>query len=79
MLIIKQRLVMMMRKLMVNRILAFDISPHSNGLFIRYSESNSRRGLWQLPFIIQLGGGSRSDEESDIGLKQENIVEQNTL
>ena len=74
MLIIKQMLVMMVRKLMMNRIFAFDISPHSRGLFKRYSVSNSRRGLWQLPFIIQLGGVSRSDEESDIGLKPEKAV-----
>ena len=79
MLSIKQRLVMMVRRLMMNRMMAFDISASSTGLFIRYSVSNSRRGLWQLPFIIQLGGGSRSDEESDIGLKQEKAVKLNTL
>ena len=45
MLSIKQRLVMMVRRLMMNRMLAFDISASSTGLFIRYSSSESRRGL----------------------------------
>jgi hypothetical protein len=79
MLSIKQRLLMMVRRLMMNRMLAFDISTSSTGLCIRYSSSKSRRGLWQLPFIIQLGGRSRPDEESDIGLKQEKAVEYNSL
>jgi hypothetical protein len=50
--------------------MAFDISASSTGLFIRYSSSESRRGLWQLPLIIQLGVGSLSNEESYIELKQ---------
>ena len=70
MLIINKKFVMMVRKLMVQRMMALNISFQSTTLFMRYSASDSRRGWWQLPFWIQLGGGALSDAASDIGLEQ---------
>ena len=70
MLNMKQALVRMVRKLMMKRMIALNISPHSTTLLIRYSASDSRKGWWQLPFWIQLGGAALSDGASDIGLEQ---------
>ena len=64
----KQRLVMMMRKLMMKRTTPLNTSPHRTGLLMRYSASNSSTGWWQLPFSTQLGGGALSGIESDIRL-----------
>ena len=70
MLNMKEKLVMMVRKLMMKRMMALNVSFHSTTLLMRYSASDSRRGWWQLPFWIQLGGAALSDGESDIGLEQ---------
>ena len=61
MLNMKQKLERMMRKLMINRIVAFKISINSMWLLIRYSASDSISGWWQLPFWTQVGGRARSD------------------